>query len=481
MRSAPVSPRQSKDTFVINAKRNQLLVENIRNVEKDLLKKIKKILTAHTGIALSDSMKSVMGKFEESDVSNIQRVSLALQQCGDIVLDFVQIMDQLQLDLDKYLCESIKNLIDEELNIAANVPKIESLKFLTGNTNPKLSSAVANSQMAIDKFEIETLGQYINVYQSFNSFNNNMETITKLNHDVEIAKKHHTQYQKAYEENSKSESSSYRNYFGIPLSNLLANENRMNSQIPLGLEKALKYLYSNGLDKEGLFRKSSTVDQISYMKMRFLAISYTNEDPYLVASLIKEFLKEIPGGLIPKTALPKTHNWYGLCLYTDLLKKQQETPNQSNKLATQISAEIPLLLPMEHYTCLKYVIAFMSALVRNENSLMTSETIATCLAPSLFYVDDSLQGQELLNFSLECNEVFAFLIDNVNYIFSSAKRCFTGRKKSVFLSDPTTQDDPVDSFSPSSNLNQSPVICSPLTKPKQQNQPQTTVTKIPKE
>ena len=74
---------------------------------------------------------------------------------------------------------------------------------------------------------------------------------------------------------------------------LLDDEGRTPAQIPLGLDKAMKYLHENGLGKVGLFRISSTTDKINYAKMRFFGTNYRNEDPHLVANLVKIFIKEI--------------------------------------------------------------------------------------------------------------------------------------------------------------------------------------------
>ena len=55
--------KQSQENFLQNAKKNQLLVEEIRNCEKELLKRSKKFIqnitvAAHSGISVAEMLKS---------------------------------------------------------------------------------------------------------------------------------------------------------------------------------------------------------------------------------------------------------------------------------------------------------------------------------------------------------------------------------------------------------------------------------------
>ncbi|EMH73787.1 RhoGAP domain containing protein [Entamoeba histolytica HM-1:IMSS-B] len=463
------------------AKRNVLIVEDIRSAEKELYKKSQrwvqsiagllrlfclginlhffhyypvnygifrrkiKILTsivaAREGIHVSETLKSYNDKFENSDVSNIQRVCVALQQFGEIVYNFVQLLDQLQLDLDQCLCESLRSFIDEELSIAINGPKLDSIKITSPTTNPKLSQSVAITQMAINKFEIESLKQFTSSFETFENFTDGMFTLPLYKESYEFAKKEAKQLENVFEDNLNTEMSLYRNYFGISIKRLLEEENRMNAQIPMGLEKALKYLYCNGLDKEGLFRISSTPDKLNFMKMKFLAINYSNEDPYLVANLVKSFFKEIPGNLIPKSSIPSFLGWYDVLKQLEKSSEPEDKDKQDEKqLAIKINADLPLSIPLENYTCLKYLVALLYELSKNAKSKMTPSTISTCISPSIFYCDPSLKNEKLLEYNLKINQIFSFIISHTPVVFPSAKRCFSSRQKSIFLQHPDSTD-----------------------------------------
>ncbi|BFU18254.1 RhoGAP domain containing protein [Entamoeba histolytica HM-1:IMSS-B] len=441
MRSSSQITKQSQEQFLQNAKKNQALVEEIRTNEKELFKRSKKwvqniAVAAHTGISVSETLKSYSSKFEKSDISNIQRVCVALGQCGEIVDNFVRVLDRLQLDLDKYLCESLRSLIDGELAMVTNGPKLDSIRTTGSSTSPKLSQAVANIQMAIDKFEIESLSRFCNVFDSFDNLKEGMISVNILREKAKVAKKQQEQLQAAYEETEKIDSTTYRNYFGIPLKKLLEDEGRVDAQIPLGLEKALKYLFLNGLNKEGLFRLSSTPDKLNFAKMKFLATNYSHEDPYLVANLVKLFIKEIPGNLIPKNAIAVFQKWDNEIVAGINTETREIDPVLEKKIALQIHSDIALTLPPEHLTCLKYLVSFCSHLVKSEKSKMTIEAISTCVAPNVFYSDPKLEGPTLLNYSKQINRLFSFILRNILTIFPSSKRCFSARKKSVFMHNP---------------------------------------------
>lgn len=256
-------------------------------------------------------MRAFTSSLSNCDVGNIQRVCVALSQCGEIIYNFVQVMDQLQMDIENNVCEPLKGFIEGELAMVSNGPKLETMR-ITASTNPKVSQVAANTQMAIERFELESLSMFTTIHDSFETFTEGFIGVNLYRDSASFAKIELLDMQKAYEQNAKNDTSCYRNYFGIPLKKLLDDENRMNAQIPLGLEKAFKYLYYNGLNNEGLFRVGSTPEKINYMKMKFLANNYINDDPYLVANTVKAFFREIPGSLIPKSAISSFLKWNGL-------------------------------------------------------------------------------------------------------------------------------------------------------------------------
>ena len=433
--------KQSQENFLQNAKKNQLLVEEIRNCEKELLKRSKKFIqnitvAAHSGISVSEIFKSFLVKFENSDISMIQRVCSCLSQCGEIVNNIVKIMDHLQLELDRILCEPLKSLIEGELAVVTNGTKLDSIKVTAIATNPKVSQVVQNTHIAIDKFEIESLNQFTNLFSLIETIDNKLDFIENMRENVEVAKKQTIQLESEYEDNLKMDSSTFKNYFGIPLKKLLDEEGRTPAQIPLGLDKAMKFLHEKGLDKVGLFRISSTNDKINYAKMRFFATNYRNEDPHLVANLVKMFIKEIPGSLFPKTAIPSMQKWDNELISgidTDTLAIDETI---GKKVASMIQTDLTLVLTPENYSCLKYLMTLLNHLMKNESSKMNADAISTCVAPSVFYQEIDISPTELLNFNKQTNRIFSFMIDKCESIFPTSKKCFSKRKKSVYMMNP---------------------------------------------
>ncbi|EKE40087.1 RhoGAP domain containing protein [Entamoeba nuttalli P19] len=124
----------------------------------------------------------------------------------------------------------------------------------------------------------------------------------------------------------------------------------------------------------------------------------------------------------------------------DLLKQlekgsePEDIDKQDEKqLAIKINADLPLSIPLENYTCLKYLVALLYELSKNAKSKMTPSTISTCISPSIFYCDPSLKNEKLLEYNLKINEIFSFIISHTPVVFPSAKRCFSSRQKSIFL------------------------------------------------
>ncbi|ELP85244.1 hypothetical protein EIN_083960 [Entamoeba invadens IP1] len=425
--------RAQQDTFIQNAKKTIVLVEEIRTTEKELFKKAKRWVqsiqsAAHNGISLYEAFKTVNNKFTDSDVSNVQRVCGALSQCGDVIENFVQILDHLQIELDKTICNPLADLIEGELTLAA--PHVEATPK-GGASPPKLSQTIATTQLAINRFEIVSLNIFSDVLKTFSVMDEGMKTLKLYKQSGEQVKKDSENLSAAYVECCKTDPTLYRNYFGISLIDLLNEENRMNVQIPWGLEKALKYLFDKGLDKEGLFRLSSTLERVNYMKIKFLAITYSNEDPYLVANVVKTFLKEIPGCLIPEKAIYTFEKWEKK-LKEITNKDGNIDPEKEEKLLSTINIEMVASIPMENYTCLKYMIALLYHLSLSEKSKMNANTIAICISPSMFYSYPNMQGKDLLDFNMRMNNIFAFILTHTKTIFPSAKRCFSRRQKSVF-------------------------------------------------
>jgi hypothetical protein len=87
--------------------------------------------------------------------------------------------------------------------------------------------------------------------------------------------------------------------FGVPLTQVCLQDNL---PYPALVEQAVLYLEQQGLDEEGIFRRSPTLPELMTLRANCeegnLDFSHVT-DPHLVSALLKMFLRELPEPLIP--------------------------------------------------------------------------------------------------------------------------------------------------------------------------------------
>ncbi|XP_058469716.1 rho GTPase-activating protein 11A-like isoform X2 [Solea solea] len=179
--------------------------------------------------------------------------------------------------------------------------------------------------------------------------------------------------------------------FGVPLENVPRNYIPEFGLVPCFLVDACSFLLERAATV-GLFRKPGSIPRIKSLrinrviawsikcqKMLFLIPrksklnsgngSLCGALSYDVATLIKQFCRELPEPLFPSE------------LHESLLKAQSLTSVQDRTSALQL---LSCLLPARNASCLHYLFNFLSKVSqRCSENLMTSSNLATVFAPCL--------------------------------------------------------------------------------------------------
>ncbi|XP_051908064.1 inactive Rho GTPase-activating protein 11B-like isoform X2 [Hippocampus zosterae] len=158
--------------------------------------------------------------------------------------------------------------------------------------------------------------------------------------------------------------------FGVPLENLSRRFIPEFGLVPGFLVDACSFLLERA-GTVGLFRKPGSLPRIKSLRAKLnrgeacLSTAFA----YDVATLVKQFCRELPEPLIPAE------------IHAALLKAQTLDSLQDRTSALQL---LSCLLPARNSSCLHYLLDFLSKVTqRCEENLMTSSNLATVFAPCL--------------------------------------------------------------------------------------------------
>ncbi|XP_070706001.1 rho GTPase-activating protein 11A-like [Pempheris klunzingeri] len=158
--------------------------------------------------------------------------------------------------------------------------------------------------------------------------------------------------------------------FGVPLENLPRRYIPEFGLVPCFLVEACSFLLERA-GTVGLFRKPGSLPRIRALRAKLNAGEgcLSAALPYDVATLIKQFCRELPEPLFP----PEHH--------AALLKAQALSNLQDRTSALQL---LSCLLPARNCSCLHYLFDFLSKVSQScSENLMTSSNVATVFAPCL--------------------------------------------------------------------------------------------------
>ncbi|GAA6050340.1 hypothetical protein JCM3770_002971 [Rhodotorula araucariae] len=160
--------------------------------------------------------------------------------------------------------------------------------------------------------------------------------------------------------------------FGISLEKLMGSGD---DRVPPVVRDCLDVLYTQGPESLGIFRRSPSAAHVAHLRGAYdrghpVALATLSDAPYLAASLLKLFLRELPTPLLPRGAA-----WDAA--------RSCPTSNDAAAVA-HIRAQLLPLLPPPALTMLQHLLEVLSAIsARAETNLMSPPNLVVCVCPAL--------------------------------------------------------------------------------------------------
>ncbi|KAF7667583.1 hypothetical protein LDENG_00055500 [Lucifuga dentata] len=210
--------------------------------------------------------------------------------------------------------------------------------------------------------------------------------------------------------------------------------------VPLIVQRMVEHLCKHALHQEGLFRVNGNVRAVDILKQRLESgedVDFFDVDTCTVASLLKQYLRNLPEGLVDSS------------VQTALIQQNQECGDNGSWSDLR---DLLQQLPDTHYSLLRYLCHFLTLVERHhEDNRMTALNLATVFGPNVFHV---APGFEAMNDQNICNKIMAKLIQNYSNIFESADEERGGRTEErstiIFVKAEhknTTEKDPLNTSS----------------------------------
>ncbi|KAM4595065.1 protein FAM13A [Fundulus diaphanus] len=177
--------------------------------------------------------------------------------------------------------------------------------------------------------------------------------------------------------------------------------------VPLVVQRMVEHLRKHALHQEGLFRVNGNVRAVETLKLRLESggddVDLLSEcDPCTVSSLLKRFLRDLPGGLVISTVQQR------------LIQHYQDS---GDDVSSSVIRDLLHQLPDVHHSLLRYLCNFLTLVERNrEENRMTANNLATVFGPSVFQVAPSFEAVKDQNI---CNKIMVQLIQNYGCIFEA--------------------------------------------------------------
>ncbi|KAA0716682.1 Rho GTPase-activating protein 20 [Triplophysa tibetana] len=234
--------------------------------------------------------------------------------------------------------------------------------------------------------------------------------------------------------------------FGQSLSSICPDGN-----LPKPITDLLYLLFCEGPETCGIFRRSANAKSCRILKERMnsgKSISPHEESVFVSASLITEFLRELPGGVL-------RCDLYEEWIEVLQIEEEQHKLYQIRSLFAQ--------LPEENFTLLCHLFGVLHRIHSHSHvNLMTASNLALCIAPNMLWrsskVSPELEGKS----TLQVAELIQFLIENTPAVFGDdLESLFTSR----IISEQETRDSadgPYLQHSSSEDTDQDFIVSSPL-------------------
>ncbi|XP_074676600.1 uncharacterized protein LOC141921577 [Strix aluco] len=190
-----------------------------------------------------------------------------------------------------------------------------------------------------------------------------------------------------------------RALFGQPLAALCGEA----GTLPRPIQELLDILHQRGPSTEGIFRRSDRGTALQKLKEdldRGADVDLANQPVILLAALLKDFLRSIPGKLLV------------VGLYQDWMQAMERPSKEARVEALKVVAE---KLPAAHLLLLQRLISLLQNIGHHvPTSRMTSSNLAICLGPNLLGPpdEDLLPLEAMLEVTEKVKLLVEFLIEN---------------------------------------------------------------------
>uniref|UniRef100_A0A8C7QD43 Rho GTPase activating protein 1 n=1 Tax=Oncorhynchus mykiss TaxID=8022 RepID=A0A8C7QD43_ONCMY len=191
--------------------------------------------------------------------------------------------------------------------------------------------------------------------------------------------------------------------FGVPLPMLRARRSD-NEAVPLVMQDTVAFLMEQGLEIEGIFRRSANVTLVKDVQHRYNSgeeVSFSQmEDVHLAAVILKTFLRELPEPLL-------TYQ-----LYNDIVNFHNvDSSSQVTAIRNMLA-----MLPEENYASLKFLIEFLVQVsAQSEINKMNNANLAVVFGPNLLWGQDAAMTLSAIG---PINNFTRTLLDQHHKVFS---------------------------------------------------------------
>jgi len=181
------------------------------------------------------------------------------------------------------------------------------------------------------------------------------------------------------------------------------------TEIPHIMEACVTYLDSTGLDFEGIFRKSGSLNMINDYKGRFErgeAVDFAELlDPHVAAGLLKMYIRDYPEPLL-------TFELY------DCFLAAVAIPDVATKVPKV--RQVLAMLPPANLMVVKFLVSFLCRVsAKSEHNMMTPSNLAIVFAPNL--LRPPYEGDKGLGIMMEdtpyANELLQLFINHYDELF----------------------------------------------------------------
>ncbi|GAA6063823.1 hypothetical protein JCM10212_002580 [Sporobolomyces blumeae] len=193
-----------------------------------------------------------------------------------------------------------------------------------------------------------------------------------------------------------------RGVFGVPLDELCGSDG---TSLPPILRDCLEVLEAEGPTSLGIFRRSPSASTVkilegAYSRSHPVSLSTYPDSPYLAASLLKLFLRELPEPILGRPVWERSKD----CPVVDPSATRSATrtepdgplePSGSSTTVSFIRQEIlPLVSNRSNLVVLTRVVRVLHLIsLRSSENLMTSSNLVICLCPALIGGVGGMQSQ----------------------------------------------------------------------------------------